>query len=227
MANEKKKEEIREARLATDSNIRELQQTVAALPRTDHMTLPAIQVAEIDEQTRARAAAIVAINNARNADDVVDEETGKTLGQVKSEFEYGVSDMNEEAGKHEIQINETENGLETVTIIPPVREVTNEQGEVVEVKDEEVVIEPTPANIAPVDVNAPHNPVEAREAAGLNPDGSEGDTQVVPGSGQTGAPSAREAAPQGQPVNMGTREKVGGGQDSGGANAGGNVPEEK
>lgn len=188
MANEDRKEELKNETLATDSTVRELQQTVAALPRTDHMTLPAIQIVEIDDETRARAQAIVDLNNAKSGKI---GKTGKTKEQIANEFMYGVTNLDDAAEKHQIEVKEGKNGVQSVTVIPPVIKVTNEQGEVEEVQGKKLVIEATPANVAPVDADAPKNPVEAREAAGLNPDGSEGEpigkVPVAPPSGGDGS----------------------------------------
>lgn len=156
MANEEKKV------MSTDSTIRELQQVVDALPRTDHMTLPAIQITEIDEETQARMQAIADINNAKSDKEKIGD---KTVGQIKNQFAYGVSDMDEEAGKHEIIVKEGREGTRSVTIIPPVIIGVDENGKEHEIQSDKLVIEPTPANIAPVDADAPKNPVEGREAA--------------------------------------------------------------
>jgi hypothetical protein len=204
MANGNKKEEVQQNKRATDSTLRALQDTVDSLPRTDHMTLPAVQITAIDDETIAKMRMISEINKAKNAEDVVNEE-GLTLGQVRNQFLYGVTDANEEGAKHEVVVNETEDGRESVTIIAPVIEVTNADGEVEEVQDEPVVIEATPANIAPIDKDAPKDPVAAREAAGLNPDGSEGD----PIGGPAAQPGVVKQSDANQ--NLGTLNKVGGG----------------
>lgn len=202
MANEERKEELKNETLATDSTVRELQQTVNALPRTDHMTLPAIQVVEIDDETRARAEAIADINNSKSGKI---GKTDKTLEQIRNEFRFGVSNLDDEAGKHEIVIKEGKEGTQSVTIIPPAITIVNSEGKEEEVQDAKLVIKATPANIAPIDADAPHNPVEAREAAGLNADGSEGspDTKVpvAPPSGGDGtANPPREAAAANPPL---------------------------
>jgi hypothetical protein len=199
MANEERKEELKKETMATDSTIRELQATVNALPRTDHMTLPAIQVTRIDDETLARMQAVADINDATSGKDKIGK-TGKTLEQVKNEFMYGVSDLSDEAGKHELVVKEGKSGTQSVTIIPPVIKVTGKDGKEEEVQDAKIVIEATPANIAAVDADAPHNPVEAREATGLDADGSKGDpvgkVPVAPPSGGDGtAMPPREAAP--------------------------------
>jgi hypothetical protein len=176
MANEERKEELRNQALSTDSTIRELQETVNALPRTDHMTLPAIQVTRVDDETRARQQAIVDINNAKSEKTKIGD-TGKTLGEIRNEFMYGVSDLSKEGPKHELIVKEGKEGTQSVTIIPPVIKIVNAEGEEKEVQDKKIVIEATLPNIAAVDADAPKNPVEAREAAGLNADGSEGTPQ--------------------------------------------------
>ncbi len=178
MANEINKEEIKQS---SDANIRALQNIVEGLPRTDHMTLPAIQITEIDPETRTRLGMIADINKSKNDEDVIGKE-GRTRSQIRNEFMYGVSDLSEEGAKHQLVVNEGEEGRESVTIIAPVIEVTNADGEVEETQAEELTIEATPANIAPIDKDAPHDPVEARTAAGLAEDGSEG--QPVDGPAQ-------------------------------------------
>src|SRR5688572_30713114 len=114
---------------ASDPILRELVERVESLPRTDHMTLPAVMVNEIDDETRARMASIKAVNDARNPDDVIDE-SGKTLAQVRREFEFGVSEEDEEGGKHSFKFEEGEHGIQKVTVIPPVHKVINAEGEV-------------------------------------------------------------------------------------------------
>jgi hypothetical protein len=204
MANENKKEVIQEDRRAADSTIRALQETVDSLPRTDHMTLPAVQITAIDEETLARMRMISEVNKGGDSEAVVNEE-GLTLGAVRNQFLYGVTEGEERGSKHEIVVNSTEDGSESVTIIPPVIEVQNAEGELEEVQDEPVTIEATGANIASVDKDAPQNPVAAREAAGLNPDGSEGDPIGGPAA-QPGSVKAPDAT-----QNLGTLNKVGGG----------------
>lgn len=204
MANEERKEELNRETLATDSTIRELQQTVNALPRTDHMTLPAIQVTEIDEETVARMQAVADINDARS-DKAKVGKTGKSLEQIRNEFKFGVSDLSQEAGKHEIIVKEGKDGVQSVTIIPPAITIINSEGKEEESQDAKLVIEATPANIAAVDAKAPKNPVEAREAAGLNADGTEGDpigkVPVAPPSGGDGsAMPSKEAASNNPPL---------------------------
>jgi hypothetical protein len=220
MANEvKKKEEIKEAQVASDSTVRELQKTVDALPRTDHMTLPAIMITEIDEETLARMASVEAINKATKPDEVIDEE-GKTLQQVRNEFEFGVTNLDDEAGKHEFIVEGNARETESVTVVPPVAVVVNAEGEEEEVQGDPVVIKPTPANIAPVDAEAPHNPVEAREAVGLAVDGSEGEAPI----GTPALPGGIPTNPQpeaGVTKEFGTAPKVGGDTPTNRPNLGG------
>ena len=190
MANEENKV------MSTDSTIRELQEIVDVLPRTDHMTLPAIQITEIDDETLARMQAIADINDAKSDKEKVGD---KTVGQVKNEFMYGVSDLDQEAGKHELVVKEGREGTRSVTVIPPVIKATDEDGKEHEVQSEKLVITPTPANVAAVDADAPHNPVEAKEATdeASKPTDTPVEKPVIPASPATpnATPSSSAQAP--------------------------------
>lgn len=169
MANEEKnKEETRTESKATSPTVRELQNTVESLPRTSHMTLPAVSITKIDDETLASMKRMSEINKATSYEDEVGEQT---VGEIRRKFVYGVSGDSEEGAKHEV----IENDDMSVTVIPPARKITDASGEVREVKGREVTFEATPANIAPIDKDAPHDPVQARVRAGLAADGSEGD----------------------------------------------------
>ena len=55
---------------SNDTTIMELQEIVNNLPRTDHMTLPAVQITKIDEETKTRSEDIVKINESRDMSEV-------------------------------------------------------------------------------------------------------------------------------------------------------------
>ena len=177
MANEENKV------MSTDSTIRELQEIVDVLPR-------------IDDETLARMQAIADINDAKSDKEKVGD---KTVGQVKNEFMYGVSDLDQEAGKHELVVKEGREGTRSVTVIPPVIKATDEDGKEHEVQSEKLVITPTPANVAAVDADAPHNPVEAKEAAdeASKPTDTPVEKPVIPASPATpnATPSSSAQAP--------------------------------
>lgn len=167
---------------STDSTLRELKETVDSLPRTDHMTLPAIQIAKIDDETKARMEAISKINNATKSDEVVTED-GRTLQEIRNEFEFGVTDLSDEGFKHKLTLSKDSEGNETLKV----------QG-AYDKAEEAIEIKATPANIAPVDVDAPHNPVEAKEAghktnAPISGDPVKGATFSGGGTGTTGTGS--------------------------------------
>ncbi len=164
MANETNKKTVEEVvetstTIEADGAVKDLMELVESLPRTDHRTLPAVGVTILDEDTAIRMRAIAAINSATDPDEKVDE-TGRTLQQVRNEFEFGVSDLNEEGPKHTFEVSKSEDGTGEVKVIAP--EINGEQAE-------PVIIAATPANIAPVDVDAPKNPVEAKEAGEESP----------------------------------------------------------
>lgn len=153
--NKKTAEQVVEQSTAVeaDNAVRELMDMVERLPRTDGMTLPAVGITIIDEETAARMKAIAAINAATDPNVVIDEE-GKTLQQVRNEFTYGVTNLDETGAKHTFEVTTDENGNSAVKITAP--EVEGQESS-------SVVIAATPPNIAPIDAGSPTNPVEARE----------------------------------------------------------------
>jgi hypothetical protein len=202
MANEtnKKSNETTATVSSADTTVRELEASIENLPRTDHMTLPALMVNTIDAETAARMKTIETINEAKKPDDVVDE-TGRTFQQVRNQFEFGVTELDEKGSKHEFEVGSDG----SITVIAP------------EINDEhrrEVTIVPTPANIAPVDADAPKDPVEARVAEGKAEDGSEGEATGAVGKETVfvGTPVLTEELPVTKPATFGTDVNVGKGK---------------
>jgi hypothetical protein len=127
----------------------ELKASIENLPRTDHMTLPAVQIVRIDEEAEARFNRTVAVNHATSADEVVTED-GKTLEQVRNENLFGVTNLDDKAAKHTIKVDG-----DNVIIVAPIKDAEGNKAE--------TVIAPTMQNIAAVDAGAPTNPVEAKK----------------------------------------------------------------
>lgn len=139
----------------TDTTVNELKQTVDALPRTDFMTLPAVNIVTIDDETLRQMEMTRRMNAGGNPDDVVNDQNGITRQQYRDMIEFGVmpdGSVPEGSGKHTFDVNTAADGsVESVTINPP-----EEGGQSVE-------IAAAPANVAPMDADQPTNPVEARE----------------------------------------------------------------
>lgn len=139
---------------AVKSVVEQLEASIQNLPRTDFMTLPAVMVTSIDEETLERMKAISEINAATDKDTKIGS-TGKTFGEIVNEFKFGVASLEEIGEKHSFKATAT-----GVVISAP--EINGERAV-------DVVIEATPANISPSDAGAPTNPVDAKEEGNVSP----------------------------------------------------------
>lgn len=124
-------------KIERSNSVRELEELVASLPRTDGMTLPAVQIVKIDDEAIKRSEEVVAINAATKAEDVINSE-GKTLGEVRNEAVFGMKNPMEGGEKHTFKDGEDGSFI----IVPPTI-----NGE----KQDDIVIKPTPPNVAAVD----------------------------------------------------------------------------